>query len=72
VQQPRRVRTDLQPGADLAQLVRLLVDVDLEPVPAQAQCCGQAADAGSDDDDAPLDHRTSVLRTIVTTLEAAA
>ena len=51
VQDPRRVRADLDAGADLAQRGRLLVDLDVEAGAEQRQRRGQAADAAADDGD---------------------
>ena len=51
MQHARAVGADLHAGADLAQLGRLLVDLDLDAAPQQGERAGQPADAGADDDD---------------------
>ena len=51
VQDPRRVGADLDTGADLAELPRLLVDLDVEATPVQRQRSGEASDAAADDAD---------------------
>ena len=45
------VRADLDAGADLLQLRRLLVDLDVAAALEQRQRRGQSADAAADDDD---------------------
>ncbi len=45
------VRSDLQPGADLFELWRALIERDLDAALAQRAGRRQAADAGADDDD---------------------
>ena len=47
----RAVGADLHAGADLAQLGRLLVDLDLDAAQQQGERAGEPADAGADDDD---------------------
>ena len=49
VENPGAVCADLNAGADLSQLRRLLIHVDIEPLPQKRQCRSQAADAGPDD-----------------------
>ncbi len=44
------VRTDLQPGADLFEFLRALIERNLDAALAQRDSRGQAADAGADDD----------------------
>jgi hypothetical protein len=51
VQDPRRVRADLDARADLAERAGALVDVDVEPRLQQRERGGQAADAAADDSD---------------------
>ena len=51
VQHARAVGADLHSSADLAQLRRLLVDLDLDATPQQGERAGQPADTGADDDD---------------------
>ena len=43
------VRADLDAGAELLQLGRLLIDIDADALPDQRQRRGQSADAGADD-----------------------
>ena len=50
LQDPARARGDLQPGADLGQRRRLLVDLDVDPFVSQRQRRGHAADAAADHD----------------------
>ena len=54
------VRADLQPGADLAELLRALIERDLDAALAQRAGRGEAADAGADDDHA----KRSLCRTL--------
>ena len=51
VEHARAVGADLDAGADLLQLRRLLVDLDVEAALEQRQRRGQPADAAADDDD---------------------
>ena len=51
VQHAGAVGADLDAGADLLELGRLLVDLDVEPALEQRQRGGQPADAAADDDD---------------------
>ena len=51
------VGADLDAGADLLQLGRLLVDLDVEAALEQRQRRGQSADAAADDDDLVSDIR---------------
>ena len=51
VQDPHRVRRHVDAAADLGQLRRLLVDIDLEPGLAQRHRGGEPADAAADDSD---------------------
>ena len=48
-QEPRRVRPDVDAGADLGEPARLLVDLDVEAGLQQADRGGQPADAAADD-----------------------
>ena len=45
------VGADLDAGADFLQLVRLIVDLDIDAAPKQGQRRGQSADAAADDHD---------------------
>ncbi len=51
IEDPRRVRPHVDAAADLGQLRRLLVDVDVEAGLAQRHGGREAADAGADDGD---------------------
>ena len=55
------VRPELQPGPDLAELCRALVDLDLEAALAQGAGRGEPADARSDHRDARLPGHVAVL-----------
>ncbi len=46
----RAVGADLHAGADLAELGRLLVDLDVDAALQQGEPRGEPADAGADDD----------------------
>ena len=61
MQHARAVGADLHAGADLAQLMRLLVDFDLDPAPDQRQRAGEPADAAADDEDV-VRHPSSVAK----------
>ena len=50
-QYPRRIRPHVDAAADLGQLGRLLVEIDIKPGLAQRHRGGQPADAAADDTD---------------------
>src|SRR5262245_37095066 len=50
-QHTRAVRADLDAGADLPELARLLVDLDIDAAREQSERRGQSTDAGSDHND---------------------
>ena len=54
IKHARAVRADLDAGADLLELRRLLVDLDVEPALEQRQRRGKPADAATDNDDLVL------------------
>ncbi len=58
-----RIRPDLQSGADLTELRRLLVDLDLETEFQKRRGGGESADPGADDDDLGL-ARHVILRNL--------
>jgi hypothetical protein len=49
VQQPRRIGADLNAGPDLAELRRLLVDLNIAAGLQQCERCGEPADSATDD-----------------------
>src|SRR6266849_1605946 len=51
IEDPRRVRPHVNAAADLGQLRRLLVDIDVEAGLAQGEGGSQAADTGADNGD---------------------
>ena len=71
VQDARGVRADLDAGADLAQLARLLVDVDVEARPQQRQRSRGAADAAADDRNGQAGHLGSALVGLVDAVDLA-
>ncbi len=56
MQHARAVGADLHAGAKLAQLRRLLIDVDVDAAPQQPERRREPADAAADDGDVVLVH----------------
>ena len=61
-QHMHRIGADLDAGADLAQLRRLFVDLDVVARLHQARCGGKPAEAGAGDKNSVLNHEDPFLR----------
>jgi hypothetical protein len=59
IENARAIGGDLHTGADLLEILGLLVQLDLESPFQQRQSCGQPAQSGAGDDDLGLAHRRS-------------